>query len=275
MPLRIGTNVTSIFAQRQLASAEARSSHAIKALSSGQRIVTAGDDAANFAISEELRGRLTGLQRAKMNAESAKSMIQVAEGGLNEQFNILVRLRELGVQAASDGVSDRERTFLNEEFIQLKDEFDRIAATTAFGSNRLLVGSGEKFDFLIGTNSGPENQISISLDADTTASTVGINKLSIDDQDDAADTLEDLDDAISKLAGVRASFGALQSRFQFAISNLEVQHENIAAARSRIADADIAYETAELVQNQILQEVGVAVLAQANATPRLASRLLI
>ncbi|MCM2281811.1 MAG: flagellin FliC [Bdellovibrionaceae bacterium] len=274
MSIRIGTNVASIFAQRQLGRAEKRTSHALQALSSGSRIVQAGDDAAGFAISENLRGQEKSLQQARNNAESAKGLIQVAEGGLNEQNNILIRLRELSLQSASDTVGDEEREFLNVEFQQLKEEFERIAQTTTYGDKKLLVGEEQEYEFHLGTQNGEFDIIKYTLDADTTASTLQIDSLSIDERDAAREVLVDIDDALKTVAGTRAGFGAIQSRLEIAGNNLELQYENVAAARSRISDADMAYEVSELTQGQVQKDFGIAVLAQANQDPVRALRLL-
>jgi flagellin len=248
MPIRIGSNVTSAFVQRQLGKAQNKAAHAIQALSSGRRIVTAADDAAGFAISENLRGRISGLKRARQNAEQGISLIQVAEGGLNEQNNILIRIVQ---------------------------EFDRIARSTKFGSANLLQGSGQKFEFHVGADSSESNTIELTLDADSSGENLSISDLSIDDKDTARDILVDLDESVQTLAGIRAGFGALQSRFQFAINNLDLEKENVQAARSRIVDADIAEETSNLVQSQIQQEFGIAVLAQSNQLPEKALRLIL
>jgi flagellin len=274
MSFRIGSNIPSLTAQRFLAKAETRNAHALQALASGSRIVHAGDDAAGFAISEVLRGQGRSLRQAKQNAEGAVSLIQVAEGGLNEQNNILIRLRELGMQAASDTVGDEERDFLNREFEQLTAEFDRIANTTQYGKKKLLTGTGEEFDFHLGVTSEPVDVVSFKMDADTTASNLGIDGMSIEDQDSARDVLSEIDDAIMKVAGVRSSFGAIQSRLQIASGNVDLQYENVEAARSRIADADIAYETSEMVQSGITKDFGIAVLAQANQDAGKALKLL-
>lgn len=274
MGLRIGTNVASIHAQRLLTGAEKRTTHAFKALASGSRIVEPADDAAGWAISESLRGQAASLSSAKMNSENAKGLIQVAEGGLNEQNNIVVRLRELAVQAASDSVGDEEREFLNTEFVQLSEELDRIAATTSYGNKKLLIGTNEEFEFHLGTHNDEADVIKYTLDADTTATTLGIENLSISDRDEAGENLEALDEAIVKIAQVRSNFGAIQKRFEIASSNLDLQRENILAARARIADADIAHEVSEMMNGQIQQSFGVAVLAQANQMPERALRLL-
>ena len=263
MALRINTNVASISAQRHLGRSEERTDHALKALASGQRIVRPADDAAGLAISENLRGQVRGLRQSKMNAENAISLIQVAEGGLNEQSNILIRLRELAIQAASDTVSDTERDFLNLEFDQLTQELDRIALTTTYGNKKLLEGSGEQFEFQLGAGGGEENVVSYSLNADSRAGTLGVDGMAIDDQDDARDNLDGIDEALQQIGAMRADFGAIQSRLSSAQSNLDIQYENLSEAKARISDADVAYETSELVQARVLQQMGTAVLAQA------------
>ncbi len=274
MSIRIGSNTASISTQRALGKAQMRTEHALKALATGSRIVSSQDDAAGFAIAENLRGQLSGTKQARSNAENAMSLIQVAEGGLNEQNNIAIRLRELAVQAASDTVSDVEREFLNEEFTQLIAESDRIARTTQFGTKKLLTGDGGEFEFHIGANIDEFNVLRYNLNADTTATTMGIENLSIEKRDAARATLTDLDEAIKQLAGVRSNFGAIQSRLQIAMNNLDNQYENISTAKSRISDADVAHEISELVQGQVLTDIGVAVLAQANASPVKIAQLL-
>ncbi len=274
MGLRIATNVASISAQRQLARSERRTTHAMQALASGSRIVQAGDDAAGFAISEVLRGQSSSLRQAKNNAENAKGLIQVAEGGLNEQNNIVIRLRELAVQSASDTVSEDERGYLNEEFKQLLSEMNRIAKTTTYGNKTLLAGSNEKFEFQLGVHNREEDIIRYTLDTNTTTGALGLDSMSIQDRDEARDNLTVLDDATGKLAKARAGFGAIQSRLEVASNNLDLQNENITAARSRISDADVAFESAELVQGQVAQDFGISVLSQANQSSQRALKLL-
>jgi flagellin len=223
---------------------EKRTSHAAQALSSGSRIVNAGDDAAGFAISEVLRGQAASLKAAKRNADSATGLIQVAEGGLNEQNNILIRLRELSVQAASDTVGDDERGFINKEVDQLKSEIDRIASTTTYGAKKLLTGTDEQFEFHLGAGNTSDDVVRYQLDTDTRASALGVSGLSVSDKGDAREALGDIDSALGKIAQARAGFGAMQSRLQYAANNLDVQFENITAAKSTISDADVAFESA-------------------------------
>jgi flagellin len=274
MGLRIHTNVASIAAQRQLTKQQHRMEHAQQALASGSRIVTASDDAAGLAISENIRGQLQGIRMARNNAYNAGSLIQVSEGGLNEINNILIRLRELGVQAASDTVSEVERGFLNQEASQLKDEADRIAKSTRFGNKTLLDGTGEELEYHVGPFSGEENVIRYKIAADATASTLGIDGVSVEDKDSARSTLEAVDEAIIKLGNLRADFGAVQSRLQATVSNLDIQNENLSAAKSRIRDADVAYESAELASAQVLQNASVSVLASANQNGAAALKLI-
>lgn len=276
MGLLISTNVASLHAQRMLNKSEDRTAHAMRALASGSRITSAGDDAAGYAISESLRGQARSLRQAKQNSENATGLIQVAEGGLSEQNNILVRLRELAIQSASDTVGDDEREFLDTEFQQLVKEFDRIAKTTTYGQKKLLTGTNEVFEFQLGPGGEKDvDSVRYKMEANTTASAMRLDGMSVTDQDDAQDLLEDIDKALHKIAQARSGFGAMQSRLQIASGHLDVQYENVEAARSRIADADVAFETSELVQGKIQQEFGVAVLAQANARLERALKLLL
>lgn len=275
MSLRIGTNVSSLVAQRNLTKAQRQVEKSLQRLSSGSKVGAPGSDAAGFAIGERLRADVAGIRQAKSNAEGAVSLIQVAEGGLNEQFNIGVRLRELAVMSASDSVSDTEREFLDEEFQQLVSEFDRIAQTTQMGGDQLLANDSEKeFSFLVGPTGAASETISFTIDANTTSSALDLEGLSVEDQDDSVDLIDDIDGALEGLARVRSQFGALQSRFFHAIDNLSVQEENMSEARSRIADTDIAAETARLAQSQIIQEASIGVLAQANMAPKAALKLI-
>ena len=274
MGLRITTNVASIDAQKNLAVQKRRASHALAALSSGSRIVTAADDPAGLAISENLKGQIHGIRAAKRNASNATSLVQVSEGGLNEISNILIRLRELGVQAASDNIGHKERGFLNVEAQQLLQEADRIAKTTRFGNMKLLDGSGKRLQFQVGPFAGKNNIISYHMDADARASTLGIEGLSVASKDGARDTLRAVDKGLDKVSKMRADFGAVQSRLQATVSNLEIQNENLSAANSRIRDTNIASETARLASANILEHAGISVLAQANQSGQEALRLI-
>ena len=274
MGLRINTNLASINAQRQLTKQQSRLEHAQAAMASGSRIVKASDDAAGLSISENIRGQVSGIKMARNNAYNAQSLIQISEGGLNEINNILIRLRELGVQAASDTVSDVEREFLNQEATQLVEESERIAQSTRFGNKELLNGAGEELEYHVGPFAGEENVIKYKVEADATIGALGIDGVTVADKDGARDTLGAVDEAIIKLGKMRADFGAVQSRLQVTTSNLDIQNENLSAARGRINDADIAYESAEMTSASILQNASVSVLAQANQNGAAALKLI-
>ncbi len=267
MSLRINSNVASLTAQRYLSKNQRILEDQFKALASGTRLSTPQNDAAGFAISEHLRAQIKGAEQSEKNTQSAVAMIQTAEGALNEQNNILVRLRELAINSASDTIGDQEREFLDTEFQLLVSEFDRISKVARYGSKHLLTGSGEEFSFQVGPYKGPENVIKFTLDANTQADNVGIEGLSVSDQDDALDSLGDIDEAVSRVAGVRAELGAIQSRLQYAGDNLQVQADSLKEAHSIISDVDVAHATSELARASILQEAGMAVLAQANNKP--------
>lgn len=274
MSLRVSSYLPGLAAQRYLSKSQREIERSQVALSSGSRVVSAADDAAGFAIAESLRGQVSGTRQAKENAENAVSLIQTAEGGLAEQNNILVRLRELAVYAASDTIGDKERGFLDKEYQALTQELDRIAKTTTFGAKKLLEGTGEQFEFQVGANRGSNNVISFRLDQDTTSDSLGIEGLSVEDQDDAVENLEELDSALQMVAEARSTFGAMQSRFQYAIDHAALQADNLEAARSRIVDVDVAEEVSNLVTNQIRQEAGIAVMAGAKVDAQRVLKLI-
>ena len=276
MGIRINTNIQSQAAQRSLGKVNSQKNASMEKLSSGSRINKAGDDAAGLAISEKLKAGIRGTMQAKRNAGDGISMIQTAEGGLNEVSNILVRLRELSVQAASDTVGDTERKFTDLEFQSLTEEVNRIAESTEFNGKKLLSGEGDVMDVQIGINNN-EALDRISFDpSQSSAKTgdIGIEGLSVGTKGDAQGNLEVLDNAISKISGNRAQLGALQNRLQSTISNLEVSTENLSSANSRIRDTDVASETAELARTNILSNSATAMLAQANQSNQGALRLI-
>lgn len=274
MGLRINTNIASIMAQNKLSKQQNRAEHAMAALSSGSRIVTASDDAAGLSISENLRGQTRGIAMAKQNASNAVSLIQVSEGGLNEINNVMIRVRELGVQAASDTVSDTERSFLNQEAQQILQEADRIAKTTKFGNKELLDGSGEELEFHVGAFGDDNNIIKYKVSSDATGDALGYSGIDISDKSGARDALGKVDESIQSLGKLRADFGAVQSRLNTTAANLDTQFENLSAANSRLRDTDVAKESAELASANILQQAAVGVLAQANQQGASALRLL-
>lgn len=276
MGLRINTNTASLNAQRNLMGTKLGLDKSLERLSSGFRINRAGDDAAGLAISENLKAQIRGLKQASRNAQDGVSLVQVAEGSLNEISSILIRLRELGVQAASDTIGPVERQFLNVEYDQLVSEIDRIAAGTEFNGTQLLSGTGSVLDFQVGTRNDP-NIDRLSFDAskaDANAAALGVNLTSVADKASAQNALAALDSAIVSVSAMRADFGAIQNRLQSTISNIAVGVENMSAANSRIRDVDVAEETAELTRNNILLNAGTSVLAQANQSAQTALNLL-
>lgn len=276
MGLRINTNVSSMNAQRNLGQTRLSMSKTLEKLSSGQRINRAGDDAAGLAISENLKAQVRGLGQAERNAQDGISLVQIAEGGLSEVSNILIRLRELSVQAASDTIGPTERKFLNVEFEQLVSEVDRIANSTEFNRVPLLNGTGAVFDIQIGTRNDPLSD-RLTFDAssaDVNVAALGLNLASVADKISAQNSLSAIDQAIISVSGIRADFGALQNRLQSTINNLQVSIENLSAANSRVRDADIANATAELTRNNILMQAGTSVLAQANKSTTSALSLI-
>ncbi len=276
MGLRINTNVPSISAQRNLGIQRESQDRSMQKLASGERITRASDDAAGLAISEKLKAEIRSTRQAARNTNDGISMIQTAEGGLNEISNVLIRLRELSIQAASDTVGQAERGFSDLEVQHLKQEVSRIAEVTKFNGLYLLNGQGNDLEFQVGTGSDPlkDRMMYKSATADSRAETMGISELSVATKEGAQMNLDKLDAAIMKVSGNRASLGALQNRLQSTVNNLNVTDENLSAANSRIRDADIASESAELARRNILTSSGTSVLAQANSSGQLALKLL-
>jgi flagellin len=276
MGLRINTNTASINAQRTLWNTKLGLDKSLERLSSGYRINRAGDDAAGLAISENLRAQVRGLKQAARNAQDGISLVQVAEGAMNELSTILIRLRELAVQSASDTIGPVERQFLNVEYDQLVSEIDRIADGTEFNGTQLLAGVGSILDFQVGTRNNPEiDRISFDASkADANSAALGVNLTSVADKASAQNALSAVDNAIVSVSAMRADFGAIQNRLQSTVSNIQVNIENMSAANSRIRDVDVAEETSELTKNNILLQAGTSVLAQANQSANVALNLL-
>lgn len=277
MGLRINTNVPSLVAQRNLRGVRGALDRSLERLSSGSRINHAGDDAAGLAISESFRAQGRGLAVAERNAQDGISLVQVAEGGLQEISNMLIRMRELGVQAASDTVGVQERKFLDVEFQQLLEEIDRVANSTEYNGVPLLNGKAHTFEIQVGTKNNPiidRIRLFDSSAADIGVVALGVNLANVADKSAAQLSLEALDHAIKHVVSVRAEFGAMQNRMQSVINNLSISRENIANANSRIRDTDVAEESSELTKSQILMQAGVSVLAQANSHAKAALTLL-
>lgn len=262
--MRITSSLASLTAQRAFHRTERETSQALRELASGSRLVSPGADPAGMAISENLRAQAGGFQAALNNTENASSFIQIGEGALAEQNNILIRLRELAVQAASDTLSDTERGFLNDEAEQLTQEFDRIAHSTRYGSQALLDGTTKTYQFQVGVNRGDENVVEYDHDTDTTASNVGISGLSVADKSDAQDALESIDEAMETMGASRAKLGAIQSRLDTVVSHLGTQVENVTAASSRMSDTDIPDAVSRVRRGQILAQYQAVALQAAN-----------
>lgn len=266
MGLRIATNVQSLAGQRSLNQVKREQSESLEKLASGSRINRAGDDAAGLAISEKLKSNIRGVKQATRNAGDGVSLIQTAEGAMNEVNNILIRLRELSVQSASDTIGDKERAYSDMEFQQLVTEVERIATSTTFNEKQLLAGEGDEMEFQIGIHNVEKNDRIKYQPQDTSvrAAELGIDGLNVATKSDSQNNLEVIDGAINKVNTSRAQLGALQNRLQSTIRNLEVKSENLSGANSRIRDTDIAEETAKLAKSNILTASSTSVLAQAN-----------
>lgn len=276
MGFRINTNVSSIAAQRSLSINNRKSQNTLNKMSSGTRITRASDDAAGLAISEKLKAQIRSTAQADRNANDGISMVQTAEGGLDEISNMLTRLRELSIQAASDTVGDTERGFTNMEYQALKQEIERIAQVTEFNGTKLLSGEGETLDFQIGINNSPF-QDRISYDVQMTNAKLdglGITEIDVATKQGAQGALSQIDKAIETVSGQRASLGAIQNRLISTSNNLQITTENLSEANSRIRDVDYAMVSADNARNNILNQAGTAVLAQANAQGQNALRLL-
>lgn len=276
MPLRISTNVASLNAQKNLATTNRGLEQSLARLSSGYRINQASDDAAGLAISENLKAQIRGLGQANRNSNDGISLVQTAEGGLNEIGNMLIRLRELAVQASSDTLGDTERKFLDVEYQQLKSEIQRVAEVTQFNGRDLLNGTGGVVDIQVGVHNDPfKDRISFnSSAANASLESLGLAVESVASKPQAQTSLATVDNAITMVNAIRANFGALQNRLNSTISNLAIFHENLSAANSRIRDTDVAAETAEMVRNNILLQAGASVIGQTNNMQQVALKLL-
>jgi len=276
MGLRIATNTTAINAQRQMSITRNNLDRALERLASGSRINHAGDDAAGLAISENLRAQVRGIRQAKRNALDGVSLIQVSEGGLNEVSSMLIRLRELGIQAASDTISDVERQFVDREYQSLKQEIDRIANITQFNGTPLLNGKAGIFEIQVGTKNNPilDRVVYNGERSDASLDALKLGGESVATKQGAQLSLSVIDDALIRVNSIRADLGAMQNRLQSTINNLSISDENLSAANSRIRDTDMAEEVSEMTKQNILMQSGVAVLGHANASAQTALKLL-
>ncbi len=265
----------SMTANRELSSVTGERVRTLERLSSGNRIVRSGDDAAGLSISEKLRGGIRSMQMAQRNTQDGISMIQTAEGGIIEAQNMLVRLRELSMVAASDTVGNEERFYTNKEFQHLKSEIQRIANTTIYDRANLLDGSSNNFDFQIGIENGGADRLTYSTQtANITPAALGIAALASDSKEGAQRSLATIDSAISKLSENRAYLGGMQAQLNHHMINLDVHRTNLSEGNSRLRDADMAEWTAKAASQSIRQEAGNSVLLQAQGVPKAALKLL-
>lgn len=261
--MRISANVVSLTAQRFMGQTQRSVENALQQMASGSRFANSGSDPAGHAIAENMRSQIQGYKAAKTNAENATSFVQIAEGALNEQNNILIRMRELAVQAASDTYSDTERGYLNDEFKQINSELDRIAKTTKFGSQSLLDGNTKDYEFQVGVNSGPNDIVRYTSDTNTTASELRTEGLDIETKGDARESLDEVDQALIRINQARAKLGAVQNRMDNVVNHIESQVSSLSEAHSRMADADLAEAVSTARKGQILMQYQAAAMAMA------------
>lgn len=274
MALTVNTNVPSINAQQNLARITERLAGNYARLSSGLRIARASDDVAGLAISERLRAQIQSLHRAQLNAQDGISVVQTAEGAMNEVSAMLVRMRELAIEANNGSMSGADQDSLQAEFSALISEIDRIAQVTSFNGVNLLDGSTSTLTFQVDTGTTTNvDTITVNL-TNIRTSNLGISSLNIGSAGNITAAIAAIDTAINSVSTNRGSLGAVQNRLQSTIANLGVTLENISAAESRIRDVDVAYETADLTRNAIMQQAAVSVLAQANVQPQIALTLM-
>ncbi len=278
MSLRINTNVASLNAQRNLYNTTMNLNKSLERLSSGLRINRAGDDAAGLAISENLKSDIRALEQSARNAADGISMIQVAEGALNEVSDILIRMRELAQQASNETLGTAERGYLDTEYEALAAEITRIADSTEFNGTNLLDSSASSRDIQVGLSNTAADVITLDFSTDTDATALGVDAAAADltgaNNTNAQAAMALIETAIDSISSTRASFGASQNRLESSIRGIHNSVENLSAANSAIRDVDIAAETAHMTSSQILQQAGVSVLAQANMSPQMALMLL-
>ncbi len=276
MSFTIQTNALANTAMRNLNNTEERMSSVVQKLATGSRIVRAADDPAGLAISDQMNATIRSVNQAQRNAQDAVSLIQVFEGGTTEISNMLIRVRELSIQASSDTVGERERAMLNLEVQELKSEITRVAKTTTYMDRSLLAGEEVKLEFQVGVNNDAEKDRIVFNpgNTDLTSDGLGVDGADVSKRESAQAGLKDLDSAIIQVNELRAKIGSTQNRLQTTINTQGIFAENMSNAKSRIRDADMAAETTNLTREQILRQAGVAVLQAANENPKLALQLL-
>ena len=283
MAIVVNTNISSLNAQRNLATSNSALATSLQRLSSGLRVNSAKDDAAGSAIAEGLTSSIRGGNQAIRNANDGISVGQTAEGALGQIAGNLQRIREISVQASNGSVSNTNRSQLQKEVDQLTQEISRIVQTTEFNGTKLLSGAST-ITFQVGYSGSSDNQVSVSTSNLAQAGSAGLNAYSggltatgtidVTTSGAASASIAELDQDIAQIANIRATFGSVQNRFEAVVSNLQNYVENLSASKSRLIDADFAAETAQLTRNQILQQAGTAILAQANTVPQGALSLL-
>lgn len=271
----VNTNMNALTAHNAMTKNTALAGNSMEKISSGLRITKAGDDAAGLAISEKMRSQIRGLDQANRNVQDGISLIQTAEGGMEEIGNILQRMRELTVQGANDTNSDTERTNIQTELDQLTEEIDRIATSTKFNGQGLLDGTAD-FNIQVGANehlTDGDQQLNITI-ADMQSAALGVDAISVDDAATATAALTTLDDAITSVSTARAQLGAQQNRLEYTSNNLTTSSENLTAAESRIRDVDVAKEMVNLSKLNILSQASQSMISQANQQPQNVLQLL-
>ena len=273
--ISLQTNMASINAQRQTNKTSGSLGQTMQRLSSGFRINSAQDDAAGLGISERLRSQVRGLKQATRNGNDGLSVVQTAEGVMGEIGDILIRMRELSVQSASDSVTTTERGYIGTEFTELKSEIDRLVSSTKYNGKALLDGSYKDKDFQVGFSNDANSRIRVSIsNVNSTGLGIAGSSAALSTKTAAQAAMSKLDTALDSLNSARATLGAKGNRMVSAVNAVNVTVENLAGANSRIRDADIAAETSNLSKNQVLMQAGVSMLAQANAQPQMALRLI-
>jgi len=277
MALRINTNVTAINVQRNLTITNRNLSKSLERLSTGYRINRSADDAAGFAVANSFKAKISALRVAYQNATESNSMLQVADGAFHEIEGILVRMKELATQAAGDQITNDERNLLQTEFSELQSELDRIAQTSKYNGVNLIystaTGTSATLTFQIGAQNVPHDQLRVEIDAVSTAA-LGVDDIGISSLASAQSAMNAIDTALTNVNKYVSKVGAYQNRLQHTMDNLNIMIENYSASESAIRDADMAYEVTQFTKNQILQQSGMAMLAQANAAPQQILQLL-
>ena len=275
MSVTIRSNVNSITAQNALSQTENSLSSSLSKLSSGMRITSASDDAAGLGISMDLESDVRSYNQAARNANDGISVVQTAEGALNEVTNIITRMRELAMESASDGVGSTQRGYIDTEATQLTDQLDQIANATEYNNQKLLDGSATQLDFQVGIRNDTTNDvISVTTGDATSATLLGASGIDLSTKTGAQAALDTLATALDSVASARATFGAVANRLNSAVNTIQTASQNLSAADSRIRDVDVASETSNMSRLQVLAQAGVSVLAQANQQPQIALKLL-